>query len=139
MRKEPQRRYASAAELSEDLRRHMEALPVLAQEDKWTYRAGKFIRRNRLTVGAAALVVASLIGGMISTTMQAHRAERRFELARQLARAMVADIKGPIGQLPGSTAVRASMIQTVLRYLDGLAQDPGRDPAFELEIADAYR
>src|SRR5688572_5076153 len=47
MRKEPQRRYASVAELSEDLRRHMEALPILAQEDRWTYRAGKFIRRNR--------------------------------------------------------------------------------------------
>jgi eukaryotic-like serine/threonine-protein kinase len=139
MRKEPQRRYASAAELSDDLRRHMESLPVLAQEDQWTYRAGKFVRRNRLTVGAAVLVAASLILGIVATSIQARRAEHRFELARRLAKAVVADIKGPMGQLPGSTALRASMIQTVLQYLDGLAQDPGRDPAFELEIADAYR
>jgi tetratricopeptide (TPR) repeat protein len=139
MRKEPQRRYASAAEFSEDLRRHMESLPVVAQEDRWTYRAGKFVRRNRLTVGAAVLVAASLILGIVATSIQAQRAEHRFELARRLAKAVVADIKGPMGQLLGSTALRVSMIQTVLQYLDGLAQDPGRDPAFELEIADAYR
>ena len=84
-------------------------------------------------------MAASLIGGIVATTIQARRAERRFQLARQLAKAVVADVKGPLGQLPGSTALRASMIQTVLQYLDGLAQDPGRDPAFELEIADAYR
>src|SRR5215472_16251232 len=44
MRKEPIRRYASAAEFSEDLRRCLEGLPVIAHEDRWTYRAGKFIR-----------------------------------------------------------------------------------------------
>lgn len=139
MRKEPQCRYASAAELSDDLRRHMESLPILAQEDRRAYRARKFIRRNRLAVGAALLVTASLVGGIVTTSVQARRAERRFELARQLARAVVADIKGPLERLPGSTAARASMIQTVLRYLDGLAEDPGRDSAFALEIADAYR
>ncbi len=139
MRKEPERRYASAAEFSEDLRRHMEALPILAQEDRWTYRAGKFIRRNRLAMGAAALVAASLVGGIVTTTIQARRAERRFELARQLAKSVVAGVKGPMERLPGSTAARAFMIQTVLRYLDSLAQDPGSDPAFELEIAYAYR
>ncbi len=139
MRKEPERRYASAAEFSEDLGRHMEALPILAQEDRWTYRAGKFVRRNRLVVAAALLVAASLIGGIVTTTFQARRAERRFQLARQLAKAVVADVKGPLERLPGSTAARAAMIQTVVKYLDGLARDPGSDPAFELEIADAYR
>jgi tetratricopeptide (TPR) repeat protein len=139
MRKEPQRRYASAAEFSEDLRRHMEGLPIVAQEDRWGYRAGKFIRRNRLGVTAALLVMASLVGGMVATTHQARRAERRFELARQLAKAVVAEVRGPMERLPGSTAARASMIQTVLRYLDGLALDPGKDPAFDLEIADTYR
>ncbi|MFN0104821.1 MAG: hypothetical protein ACKV2U_22405 [Bryobacteraceae bacterium] len=44
-----------------------------------------------------------------------------------------------MAQVPGATAARASMTQTVLRYLDGLPRDPGKDPAFELEIADAYR
>ncbi|MBS1830776.1 MAG: protein kinase [Acidobacteria bacterium] len=139
MRKEPQHRYASAAEMSEDLRRQMEGLPIQAHEDHWGYRTGKFIRRNRLAVMAACLIVASLVGGIVATAIQARRAERRFDLARQMAKSVIADINGPLGRLPGTTAVRASMIQNVLRYLDGLALDSGGDPSFELEIADAYR
>jgi eukaryotic-like serine/threonine-protein kinase len=57
LRKEPQRRYPSVSELSEDIRRHMEGLPVTAREDRFTYRLGKFVRRNKLAVGAAFLVL----------------------------------------------------------------------------------
>jgi eukaryotic-like serine/threonine-protein kinase len=139
MRKEPQRRYASAVEFSEDIRRHMEGLPVAAQEDRWTYRAGKFIRRNRLGVATAALVVASLVVGIITTTVQARRAERRFQLARGLANSMVFDFNDQLERLPGSTSARASLVQTVVGYLDSLARDGVSDPALDLEIADAYR
>src|SRR5262249_20981926 len=139
LRKEPQRRYASAAEFSEDLRRHMEALPVRAQGDRWTYRASKFVRRNRMAVGAAVGLAASLVGGIVTTTIQARRAEKRFQLARELAKAVVAEVNGPLARVPGVTAASASMMQTVLRYLDGLAQDPGSDPVFEFEIAATYR
>src|SRR5262245_21723459 len=127
LRKEPQRRYPSVSELSEDIRRHIEGLPVTAREDRVTYRLGKFLRRHKLGVAAAVLIVATLTGGIISTTFQAHRAERRFEVARQLAKAVLAEVKGPMARLSGSTASRASMIQTVVRYLDGLAEDPGKD------------
>lgn len=139
MRKEPQRRYASAAEFSEDLRRHMEALPILAQEDRWTYRAAKFIRRHRLGVLVATLFVATLIGGIVATTVQARRAERRFQLVRGLANSMLFEIHNEVQQLPGSTKARASMIQTVLRYLDNLAKDAGQDSGLQIEIAKAYR
>ena len=138
MRKEPQRRYASAAEFSEDLRRHMEGLPILAQEDRWTYRAGKFIRRNRLTVGAALLVAVSLIGGIVATTIQARRAERRFQIVRGLADTMLFELHDEMERLPGSTALRAATIRTVVKYLDDLAQDGSSDPDLDIEIAAAY-
>ena len=139
LRKEPQRRYSSAAELSEDLHRHMEGLPVTARDDRLTYRMGKFIRRHKLGVIAVLLVITSLAAGIVATAYQARRAERRFQHARRLTKAVLADVKGPMWQLPGSTALRASMLQTVVRYLDGLAEDSGGDPAFDLEIATAYR
>jgi eukaryotic-like serine/threonine-protein kinase len=139
LRKEPQRRYTSAAELSEDLHRHLEGLPVTARDDRLTYRMGKFIRRHKLGVIAVLLVITSLAAGIVATTYQARRAERRFQHARQLAKAVLADVKGPMWRLPGSTALRASMLQTVVRYLDGLAEDSGGDPTFDLEIASAYR
>lgn len=138
MRKEPQRRYSSVAALSEDLRRHMEALPILAHADSWSYRSGRFIRRNRLTVAAAMLVVASLVGGIIATTIQAHRAERRFQMVRGLARSVLFDLYGEMERLPGSTALRATTVQTVVKYLDDLARDGPQDPTLDLEIATAY-
>ena len=63
LRKEPERRYRTAHELSEDLRRHLEGLPVTARADTIGYRAGKFVRRHRTAVAAAFLVSASLVVG----------------------------------------------------------------------------
>ena len=45
LRKEPQRRYGSAEHLAEDLRRHLEGLPVMARPQTFGYRSAKFIRR----------------------------------------------------------------------------------------------
>jgi serine/threonine protein kinase len=54
MRKEPSRRYASVGQFSEDIRWHLEGLPVLARKDTFSYRASKFVNRNKLDVAAAA-------------------------------------------------------------------------------------
>jgi hypothetical protein len=138
LRKEPQRRYASVSELSEDIRRHMEGLPVTAREDRLTYRLGKFIRRNKLAVGAAALVLATLTGGIVSTTFQARRSDRRFQLVRGLANSMLFELHDEMERLPGSTALQALTIRTVVKYLDTLARDGSPDPTLDLEIALAY-
>jgi serine/threonine protein kinase len=139
MRKAPERRYTSVAEFSEDIRRHMEGLPVAAHEDRWTYRAGKFIGRHRVGVATALLVLASLVAGIVTTTNQARRAERRFQLIRGLSNSMLFDFNDQLERLPGSTESRASLVHTVLNYLDTLARDTGSDPSLDLEIANAYR
>jgi len=138
LRKEPQRRYPSVSELSEDIRRHLEGLPVTARDDRLTYRMGKFIRRNKLGVGAAALLLATLTGGILSTSFQARRAERRFQLVRGLANSMLFDLHDEMEKLPGSTALQALTIRTVVKYLDTLARDGSPDPDLDLEIALAY-
>ena len=60
IRKEPERRYASAAELGEDIRRYLTGRPVLARADTLAYRSAKFLRRHRVgfTAGAISVVVA---------------------------------------------------------------------------------
>ena len=138
MRKEPQRRYVSAAELSEDIRRHMETLPIVAQGDQWTYRAGKFVRRHRLGVLAAALLAISLVGGVTASSFQARRAEQRFQIVRGLANSMLFDLHDEMARLPGSIAVRTATIRTVVNYLDTLAQDGSSDPSLDVEMASAY-
>ena len=50
LQKDPARRYSSVVELSEDIRRYLEGLPITARPDTAAYRAMKFLRRHRLGV-----------------------------------------------------------------------------------------
>jgi eukaryotic-like serine/threonine-protein kinase len=75
LRKEPARRYASAEQLGEEWRRVLEGRPVLARRDALGYRTAKFLRRRRVEVAAGAMVVASLVGGIIAASRQARVAD----------------------------------------------------------------
>ncbi|MGZ5003001.1 MAG: serine/threonine protein kinase, partial [Chthoniobacterales bacterium] len=74
MRKEPARRYASVGQFSEDVRRHLTGLPVVARKDTVAYRTSKFVNRHRIGVAAAALVLLSLVGGIVATLIQVRTA-----------------------------------------------------------------
>ena len=74
LQEDPERRYGSVAELSEDLRRHLEGLPIQAQPDSLAYRFRKFVGRNRVAVISALLILLSLLGGLTVSLVQARRA-----------------------------------------------------------------
>jgi serine/threonine-protein kinase len=82
LRKEPERRYASVADLSADLRAYRNRLPVSAHPDSWTYRAGRFLQRNRFTVtlGAVALL---LTVGQVTVALRAAARDREQALIIQ--------------------------------------------------------
>src|SRR5215470_3648150 len=71
LRKEPQLRYASVEQFSEDIRRHLEGLPVTASRGSWSYRASKFIRRHRVAMGATVAVTLAIMGGIVATVREA--------------------------------------------------------------------
>ena len=75
LRKEPERRYGSVEALAADVRRHLRGLPVSARTDTVGYRARKFVRRHRVAVGAALVVVVALWVGLGAALWQAGRAE----------------------------------------------------------------
>jgi tetratricopeptide (TPR) repeat protein len=84
MRKEPDRRYQSAAQLSEDIRRYEDGLPVTALPNTFFYRAEKFVKRNRIAVAAAVLVLLSLVGGILATVRQGRAARREKDKAEAI-------------------------------------------------------
>jgi serine/threonine protein kinase len=139
MHKEPARRYASVAEFAADLQRYLDGLPVKAREDTLTYRTRKFIRRHRASVAAAMLLVAMLVAGVAVSTLEARRAERRFEEVRRIAHAVLYDIHDAIRDLPGSLKARELVVKTALQYLDGLAGEDMGDLDLQLELAEAYK
>lgn len=85
MRKEPSRRYASVAQFSEDIRRHVEGLPVVARKDTVGYRSAKFIRRHRVGVTAASLVAIAIIAGLIVALWQARQARAQRDVAQRIS------------------------------------------------------
>lgn len=66
--KEPERRYASAAEMAEDLQRFLRHEPVLARPTSVLDQIGKLSRRNPGLVGAASLALVFLVLGLAGTT-----------------------------------------------------------------------
>ncbi len=65
LRKEPERRYASAVELQQDIQRWLEHRPVKARADSLAYRSSKFLRRNRSRIAIAlAFAVCLSVGAL---------------------------------------------------------------------------
>jgi eukaryotic-like serine/threonine-protein kinase len=145
LRKEPPRRYTSVEQLGQDIRRHLEHLPVIARKDTSGYRTSKFVTRHKVGVAVAALMTVALLSATGVTLRQAHiaqveraRAERRFNDVRKLANSLLFEIHDSIQELPGATAARKLIIQRAQEYLDGLAQESQSDSALLRELAAAY-
>ena len=145
LKKEPERRYESIEQFAEDVRRYLEELPVSARPDTFSYRASKFVKRNRVGVIAASLIFLALIAGIVGTTYQARaarrereRAEKRFEQVRKLANNVVFKYHDAIADLPGATATREMLVKDALEYLDNLSQDAQDNPALAQELALTY-
>ena len=85
LRKEPGRRYDSVEQLAEDLRRFLDGRPVSAHPDRWTYRAGKFVRRHRGGVAAAAVIVLLLVGYGVTITWHSQRTQAALDRAQREA------------------------------------------------------
>ncbi len=121
LRKEPQRRYISVEQFAEDVRRHLEGLPVVAQRSTLRYRSAKFVRRHQAAVLAAAVVVASLIGGTVVSAWAAGVASHERDAAlraRQFAEQEAANAR-----------VEAQKSARVTGFLQNMlaAASPGRD------------
>ncbi len=138
LRKEPERRYSSVEQLSADIRYHLRGLPVAATPDTWSYRAAKFVRRNRIAVGAAGLLVISLTAGLSATAYQANKAQRRFNDVRQMANSFLFEFHDSIEDLPGSTPARELVVKRALEYLNQLSQESEGDATLSRELATAY-
>ncbi len=85
LEKDRDRRYSTANELAEDVRRHLRSEPVVARPPDALYRLQRFVARNRLACASAAAVAAALVIGTVVSVRQAVLATRASQ-AEALAR-----------------------------------------------------
>ena len=141
LRKEPGRRYPSVLALSEDIRRHCEGLPVTTRKDTLGYRAGKFIRRNKVGVTAAAMVVLALITGLVTAIWQAQLARQERDRAQAaLVQAKIAQKQAERiddflqGLLASADPVKLGKDVRMVQVIDAAAKNLDRDLANEPEV-----
>lgn len=91
LRKEPDRRYPSAAAMAEDVRRHLDGRPVMARPHSMPYILSRFVRRHALPVG---VIAASLVALAAATVFSARMAlQARAEADRsQATQQILADV-----------------------------------------------
>jgi eukaryotic-like serine/threonine-protein kinase len=141
MRKEPERRYASAEQLSEDVRRHLEGRPVRARQDTLGYRAGKFVRRHRAGVAAASAAVVLLVAFAAMMTAQAARVARERDRANALAGFLVRlfEVSDPGEARGNSITARELLDRGAVRIRNELRDQPEGQAALLDTMGSVYR
>lgn len=133
--KEPQRRYPSIAAFSGDLKRLLAGRPVSVGGDSWSYRTGKFVRRNRWAVAMAALAGIAILAGLGATAWQLRetRVQRDAALAESHRNQAVRDYLLGLFRESGDADARAA---DVLRQgAGGVLASYRDDPRTGLEVA----
>lgn len=85
IREDRARRYATPLDLANDIRRYLDGRALVAGPESASYRASKFVRRNRGAVAASGAMIVLLAGGMIGTglgLLEARRGRAEAEGAR---------------------------------------------------------
>ena len=145
LEKDPGQRYPTVRECAADIERHLKGLPIEARPASFSYRAAKFIRRNRLAVTAAALVCLAIAGGLVGNTLYAHRAhveqvrsQRELAALRKLTQSFLFEFDDAIKNLPGSSAAQELVVHRAGEYVDKIASEAGDDTVLLNDLADAY-
>ena len=154
LEKERTRRYDTPSELAADLQRYLRQEPVLAQPPSASYRARKYVQRNKALVAGAAAVFVALLGGVIVSTWQAQRArlaERRAASEAAIAKAtsdfLENDLLGQADVALQSSAdnkpdpdikVRALLDRAAAKIEGKLDQQPELSASLRNTIGDSY-
>jgi serine/threonine protein kinase/tetratricopeptide (TPR) repeat protein len=145
IRKEPERRYASAEQLADDLRCHLDGRPVRARGDSTFYRVATFVRRNAAAVAATLAVFVALVGGVVGTTwglVLSRRERDRAEASSMQARRAVDRFFTRVSEerllnQPGLHSLRKELLRDARGFYEQFLAERAGDPALRVELARA--
>lgn len=141
LEKDRSRRYGTAAEFGEDIRRHLENQPVVAGPPRASYRIRKFLVRNRVGVGAGLLIAFALVVGIVGTTIGMFEARQNEERAQGEAKRALAAFEFLLSTLSlANPEVALNPEVSVLTLLEhtsgGVSEAFGDYPGLEVRVRD---
>ncbi|MFC5435021.1 protein kinase [Rhodanobacter umsongensis] len=129
---EPERRYASAGALAEDIERHLDRQPVLAHPPSRWYRTRKFVDRHRGGVAITAVFVLSILVSFSVALWQAHVARQQAARAN-MVRAFVESLFAPI-RYGVAASKQPSLDELLARGITKLDTSPHLDDGGRVDL-----
>jgi serine/threonine-protein kinase len=144
--KEPARRYQTATELADDLRRFVEDQPILARQSSILEQVLRWHRRHKVVAALVWTLLVLLTGGLTIMTLlyrDADRERSRAEANFRSAWTAVDDYLTKVSQerildVPGLQPLRKELVETALGYYREFIKQHENDPDLRSELADAY-
>jgi eukaryotic-like serine/threonine-protein kinase len=138
LRKEPERRYGSVAQLSADLRNYLDGLPVTAQPDSALYRIRKLIARRKLESAAVIIAVVSLVTGLVVALIETGRAQLQSQRAEQVKSFLTTMLGAAKPDSLGKDVKVREVLDSAAQRADSLNATPELEAEIRTIIGDTY-
>lgn len=137
LRKQPERRYASVGQLSDDIKRHLAGMAVTTRRNSWPYRLGIFLRRHRWGV---AVTSAALLAGLSLAALHVTRITQERDRARAAAAKAEEVSQLLIGMFESADPANARgeevSVREVLDRASGKIDELANQPAVQAQMID---
>jgi serine/threonine protein kinase len=146
LQKEPARRYPSALDLAEDLRRFRNGEPIQARPVGPGERLWRWCRRNPALAGlAAALLITLILANVVVVALWRHAEHQRSLAVQNLrdARQAVHDhfvllSETRLPNQPGTQALQKQLWEAARAYFTRFAEQDDNDPTLQADAAEAH-
>jgi serine/threonine-protein kinase len=140
MRKEPRRRYGSVEQLSEDIGRVLEGLPVRARKPTFSYRSSKFVRRHKLSVAATVVFLLSIVAFSTTIVRERNRAEKEAAKAEAISRFLLSTLQSadPMAGGRRDVTVVEALDEAVKKIEPSFSGEPEIKAELEYTIGTTY-
>jgi hypothetical protein len=145
----PHERYATSQAFANDLHRYLEGKPILACPPRLVSRAGKWARRHRGLVAAAAVVMLVALAGQFVNSLLLAKEKAETELALAASQAILhqagdvlyrlgSETSEQLAAIPGADGVRYQLLNDTLGFYRQLEAQAAGNTALQTDRALAY-
>jgi serine/threonine-protein kinase len=138
LRKEPLQRYSSVEQLGEDIANYLTGRPVVAHRPTPWYRLRKLVQRHRAAAAAIALVVPTIIAGVVATVWQARRAEAERAKALEVNAFLGSMLRSVSPSERGRDVTVAQVLDDAAGWVDRLSDRPDLEAELRRTLGTTY-